>query len=696
MEEQMTQLDGIDTKASDTELLRAGLRALEMVESADVGVTAATPPAQASPADARLVWERAWIRVLVPFTFRLDTEKAETGFDWLGHAGQALKEADETKCQPWKPQVQHKPASSAELHVHADYTADYYSHVTKFLFGDSESSQTGCACWRIEPGQIARWLRNSSLIVVRGTGEKSIADVQQGWLDRQEHWPVRAIDDSGVELFLSQMGAGVLSVSLEVLPPVAAGPSEIAEGTAIPPVSVLGGLLHALATGQKAVWLCRHQFDGYRRDGENATLPLPALEDRLNDGVEPFSWSELVAWLLQPLTDSGLEYQAESRNMANVAILVPQSCSLEEAVNRGRALSELSQLSQLHTTTHPGEMAGESHSVPLVINRTHVASMSLSGVAHGVAREIPGDGAVNPYDVTHLRRAHFEYFVAWLLAVIQRLALRQSIERGVRLVQLRRHVACKIDRLERERMLLKLKRKEVQEQGGAFRQALQGLLPSGSVLEVDQRLRQVRKDKEPVRAELQRLERHWSSLRSQFLDFSLQGEFVQVSPRSTVQHFYDKAQEATQVPAALTKIRNAMADWDNAQRAEEAAGVARKATGSIRAIKRMQGNLEWVEIFILGACLVEVVHYLGEHGGVVAGALLILGFAGLYAAIRIFRPESRTTLNRRTVPAIVLLVAVSILSGLSLWWEASNKEKKKDDNGGNESTVVSPASDAHK
>ena len=438
-------------------------------------------------------------------------------------------------------------------------------------------------------------------------------------------------------------------------------------------MSVLGGLLHALATGQKEVWFCRHMLDGYPSD-ENGVLRRPPFEECLHDNTQAFSWSEIVAWLLEPLRANGLQYQAENRDMASIAIQVPRTSSLEEAVARGQALSELAQLSQLHTTTHPGEMTGESHSVPLVINRSHVASMSLSGVAHAVSREIPSDGAVNSYDIAHLRRAHFEYFVAWLVAVIQRLALRQSIERGVRLVQLRRNVASELDGLQRERAQLLNRRNRIREKSPGPKGWLQSLFPGNPDPSMSQRLQQIRDERKTVQGKLRRLQRHWSTLRAQLLDFNLQGEFVQVSPRSTVQHFYDKAQEATQVPAAQSKIRGAMTDWDTAQRAEDSANMARKANASIKAINRMHGNLEWVEILILGACLVEVMHYLSEHYINVIVSLVLLALVGTYAAVRLFRPQKHAPLNQAAlIRAILLLLAVAVISAVLLARESRTK-----------------------
>ena len=200
--------------------------ALQMVESEKIAVSVAAHPPEPTSADARLTWERVWIRILVPFTFRLDSEhKAETGFDWLGRSRQALKDAADARRQPWKRGVYQREPTAGELPVHPDYTSDYYGHVIRFLFGDSEPTQTGCECWRIDPNDIARWLRNTSLVVVRGTGEHSVSEVEPGWLNRRERWPVNAIDDCGAELFLSQMGAGVLSISLELLPPVCRRPT---------------------------------------------------------------------------------------------------------------------------------------------------------------------------------------------------------------------------------------------------------------------------------------------------------------------------------------------------------------------------------------------------------------------------------------------------------------------------------------
>jgi hypothetical protein len=596
------------------------------------------------PASSRwpVPWEQAWVRVLIPFTFREPSSPSpRRGADLLERAAQSLS-ADQlsigadSSAKPglrlWRRGSRKPPEEGPACRPHGDYLRDYLDPVRQFLFDGDKP--TGCLYWSVDPTIVSLWFNKTRVFFTR---QKDAQVIDRGLASQPGRdscdWIIDAVPDSGVEFFLTRMGVGVLSISLRLEPP--SGVDDAARTNFLEERR----LLHELATGQQTVWFWRPGFMGYPVEDQpegTRELPTPDLDVRLRNEGHAFTWHELIERLLRPLRTT-FAIAKETRFLLNLAVQLAAECDLEDPATRAAVIGQLSQVAQLHSSTHPGEITGHAQSLPVFISRKHVATLTLAGAAHAVARQRPYEEAdEHPYDVEHLRRAHFSYFVSWLLAVIQRSTLQKTLEDGLELLR---------------------KRGEIAHQ----------LLAGGTVGEGGTSL-------DPSSRQTQdQLNRRLNVLRWDLLAFSLQGEFVQVSHRMTVQQFHQAAQKATQIPEGLRAARRTISDWENAQRAEDTANLAGEVAESVHAMKHMQGNLEWVEVVLFSVYLIEVGHVMGEmvfgHTWILAASLVTLGLAGMAAAYLLLQPHRHAPQGRRLWTLMAFLVlALVVFLGVNLIW----------------------------
>ena len=283
-------------------------------------------------------------------------------------------------------------------------------------------------------------------------------------------------------------------------------------------------------------------------------------------------------------------------------------------------------------------------------NRCHIAAIGLAGVAHAVALQPKTpDGKDNPNDGRQRRRGHFDYFVAWLLALIQRLALQQMLNRAGHLLEQRR-------KLEGRGHAYEVTPARAGDHGN-----------SGS---------QGHSENDDWNHKLGELDRRQSELRWRMLSFCLEGEFVVVSPRRTVQRFHETAQRVCEVPEGLSSSRRALEDWDSARQLEKNAVLATQLSHSVNAIKEMQSKIEWLEVFIVMVYAMEAAHIMSGaigfgHNWFLAISMLILSVAGGLLGFMLLRPadhSSPETVRRMMQLGILLLVSIGLFLAANQVW----------------------------
>jgi hypothetical protein len=206
-----------------------------------------------------------------------------------------------------------------------------------------------------------------------------------------------------------------------------------------------------------------------------------------------------------------------------------------------------------------------------ILNRRHWAAVGLLGSAHLIADQ--GD---KEFDEQKMAVVRDKYFIPFLVALLQRLALNRGIEEA-------------------------------------------GKLLSSATPKVPESL---------------------VVLRDDLLRFAIEGHFTQVSSRHALHRFYLLAREGLDVPCAWDEVRRAIADLEARFSAQRQSQIAQGIARNIRMVARVQSIAEVVEIFIVSVYAAHLwdmfakgnefleTHLLPDwrpwiiHGGVIAFALL--------------------------------------------------------------------------
>jgi hypothetical protein len=441
------------------------------------------------------------------------------------------------------------------LSPHQTYTEDFYPPVQGFLF--SQIATAGSfACWQLEPDQARPWFEKTRVTI--DSAGKFFAKIS-----------LRG--NSGIEVFLSDLGVGLLSISLRL--------------TEFPDLVWVRQLLHNLATAEEPasrnvypVTLSRaaRLVDLEKVPPEQrARVSRPpgrhdTLSERLVREGGVYDWNELRDYLLAPLTSGFGAQTIDRRAWCHTVLELGQSHDFQKAEDRRALKPILSALAQLHPKSHPGEVAGRTHGRYFTVNRTHIAAVSLTGAAHAIARQ-----PSHTYDDLHLLRAHNTYFVAYLLASLQRLVLQQFLGEAQK--------------------SLSVPWGEIASGGGNSTDATprqRGSAPPALVVE-------------PRLLELRRA----------IVRFGLTGEQLEVSQRGTIQRFYGMARDASAVPSAFAQLRAVISEWDGIERAERLHETAQDLRKNVESLEHLQGEVGWVEVVIISVYVVQLAQIIGQGFG---------------------------------------------------------------------------------
>lgn len=308
---------------------------------------------------------RGWVRVLLPFNLRVR--------DSPSILDETLRAAFSNEGSGW---LGLDRGSERDKLAHSDYYEEYLPHVHSFLFDIVGTS--GCRYLRLKHDRVPPFLAEVSEVWTRNltpVGEKSrihtalgspslrglqmigIAAEDPVWKapapfdSPKRRLPLLATLDanSGVEMWISQLGAGLLSISFMCEP---------AGDDASQDDSFFHGLLqlnHALATAHQSVWLRAANAAETTAQSETAAGSASGAQaiHRNSGEANTLHLHQFVRDLLRPLRTEA-QVLFDQRGLAYLAIEVQQPEDSNADFQR-ELTQKLSHLAQLHPSSHPGE-----------------------------------------------------------------------------------------------------------------------------------------------------------------------------------------------------------------------------------------------------------------------------------------------------------------------------------------------------
>ena len=310
----------------------------------------------------------------------------------------------------------------------SEYMIEYLPHVQSYLF--AAGGETGCHYFRLSSEERRRlWPASLGCVVCKGLTPIEKKSERSGSLLPSYRglqllglnvddpvWKQSFPDDaqptlgisvdiseaSGVELWLSKVGVGFLSLSLECKPFSNVNCGEFCNS--------VRELNHALATAQKAVWF----------KGPNGTWQH--IHEQLRQVLSPFC------------RESNANFSCEQRGVVFTTLIGLQQSSNENEVNRIDLHRSLAHIAQLHPVSHPGPTLSPTLK-SIEFNVRHFAALGIAGAAH-IAIETDENNLAQ-YDKDRARRIHRTYFSGYLLAHMQRLTLQHFLDNGTSISSIR-------------------------------------------------------------------------------------------------------------------------------------------------------------------------------------------------------------------------------------------------------------------
>jgi hypothetical protein len=461
-------------------------------------------------------------RFLYPFFFKRESVKeAGDALGSLTHAGK-----DGTPLRVWE-----------SARPHELYKDELLEHVVQFLFQNPNTS--GYGYLKLSDPLGNRWFN------------KVVAQMPDG-----TKIPVGLVTPMWVELFLSSYGIGILSLAL----------TPKLESLTIKEATDFNYRLSQLHKGTAARLYIQHPSDDEElwnklSQDEKSKIGAPPAQDaplggRLGRPGGVFFLRELIDELLHPLNSNDLELQRVQHQLSvYTAARFGDDVDFEQADVCKTLGPFLSALAQIEEPNHAGAPAGTVGVTNSLLNRRHWVGMGLLGAAHIVADQPPPQDKFNS---ARLPRITLKYFVPYLVAFLQRIALhRVNHETG------------------------------------------------GIVLSPDKTM--------PLDV---------VGLRGYLLEFAVEGYFTEVSYREVIHRYYRLCQEGLNVRSALDDARRAIADIDAqnvvqrqmclaeelSQNVKATINIQKDMTKQLQIVAGIQMKVEWIEIFIIGFYFAELMH----------------------------------------------------------------------------------------
>ncbi len=529
--------------------------------------------------------------------------------------------------------------------AHSAYYLEYLPHVQRFLFDGA--GETGCEYLRIPAEEISAlpkhaevWLgKLDSATVALGRGPSPRGLQLLG--AKQEHaWKTP-------EPFQKQDAQLPLRVSIAGKPGIETWISKM--GVGVMSISLTCEPVSASPTSSGDD---NHFFNSMLKLNHAIATAQRAVWLRDADGP-PTHLHQIARELIRPLRDSAstnINFLMRGMVFTAIEAAIPQDSGEDDGGGLAQCQQELScclpHLAQIHPPSHPGE-AKQDHSRCLPINNQHLCYIDQSGAAHaaivpskGIVDETASADSSTDYAHGRLSRIQREYFPGFLLALIQRLCLQRILDEST----------------------------------------------AASAISEQQQQNDAR-----------------TKLFDKVLRFGLEGEFVQVAWRTTVQKHHELAQQACEVHEGLSTVRRAMNDF-NHMVTSHTAEVQRQESERNAHVRhqeqeRAERTMQVLEVFIVTFYSVELAHILGDsfHFGhfpinvwplgetpFVAWSLIAVAvLTFLMAALLVSSKRLKAKGTRWTIIALFTMASTihAGFLGANAWWKHTQPDSTEPSNG---------------
>jgi hypothetical protein len=468
---------------------------------------------------------------------------------------------------------------------HHFYKEDLLPHTFHFLFGGackdeddgggSVASQgvsgSACSYMRLTDRFVSKWFDKLDVTLRKGL------DVQ-----------LRLEPPAQVELFLSDYGAGVLSLAFSPKP------ARVNCETALAFNYRLSQLRAATESGLRAA---------------------------AAQAEEGFTLSSLIEeQMLAPLKAFGLERAREQFSVYTV-VRFGEEVDLGSEETRRQLAPFLSALAQVEEPTHAGAPPGVVSVPNALLNRRHWAAASVLGSAHIVADQPPPE---HPFNSARVPRLLMKYFVPYQVSLLQKMTLHRVMRDASAIV-----ASGDNGRVEELREEL-------------LRFAVNGHFTEVSGREAVHRYYRLCQEGLGVRDFLEDARRALSDLEAKHTTKTQ----TEMAARQIAMLTTQVEMASTQTEMAATQLEIAKSQAQAATRTEE---IQNQMVKHLDAVRKLQTKVEWIEIFIIGIYFSELAHgilsYVHAERMPVAekweSAVIVLGvgiLAGFIAWLRL-KPE---------------------------------------------------------
>lgn len=500
--------------------------------------------------------------------------------------------------------------------IPGSYRIGFLDPPLRFLFG--KSGTRACRYLRVEQAVCTRILKNGMqcLLPVRGAREEGAND------DLVAAMPRTISPEVAIELWLLPNGLGVLAISL-AFKGSESHPLSCAEVGALnyflsqgprrrpaalrlkprpdDPAELSGVPSEEMAsTGSAADHPSAQKSSKHDEPWKTGVRPyVPEvlrefMRERLSRPGGEFTLDQLRGWLLLPAAKDGRLASLQDQFSVFTTVLFDTAVTFSPESCGGTMAQFLSALAQIEESGHPGSPTGEVTVPAVVLSVKHWAAAGCMGGAHLVANQ----GI--PFDDERVMTVQGRYFIPWLMAWMQDLVLQ--------------HFSRRCSEIAREQLDVAANEQLQVEKGE----------------EQMDHASEVAKTKEKEEANARKLDR----LRAEILEFDALCFLNRVSGRAARNRWYRIAQEGFEVEAAFKDVERGVTALDSLCKLHQQQAVGAKLDGNVEAIKTIQGKVEWVELFIIAAYSVYLIHYLGVNfrfHSVYVGLMIPVG--GMVAAI---------------------------------------------------------------
>lgn len=311
---------------------------------------------------------------------------------------------------------------------HVLYHEEMLPHVLDFLFPRERSDH---ACWHLQMDNAAQ---NSMLhdVEMRPVGGGIAGEFK--------------VVGQAVEIFMSPQGVGLVSLTLAPVGKPSSWQAALDFNFGLARLHPLPSPTKNTGFGLRAMVdlnikpipasamarLPSEKRAKMEEDEKIAAAPgLPPFE-RVGRRGARFGLNDVVAVLLEPLADLGLRPSQQEFSVYSV-VRCNRTVNFQEPACVEQLRPFVYMLAHVEESTH----AGTQHVANAILNSQHWTAVSLLGAVHVVADQTPPDGeAVHPFDQQRVGRVRDKYFVSYLVALLERLALHRALSDAAEIIKL--------------------------------------------------------------------------------------------------------------------------------------------------------------------------------------------------------------------------------------------------------------------